>query len=140
MTVRVVFDASVIVSAALLADSTPRRAFDKALDGGRILISAAVLLELAEVLGRPKFDKYLLEEERMRFLAAFLREAELSEVNERVTDCRDPKDNKYLELAAAGRADFIVSGDEDLLILNTFRNIPVLKPEAFLKHLSSAQD
>jgi len=136
---RVVFDANVIVSAALLADSAPRRAFDRALDDGRILVSAAVLLELAEVLGRRKFDKYLLEEERMRFLVAFLREAELIEINEQVTDCRDPKDNKYLELAVAGRADFIVSGDSDLLILNPFRNIPVLKPEAFLKHLSSEE-
>jgi putative PIN family toxin of toxin-antitoxin system len=140
MTLRVVFDANVIVSAALLADSAPRRAFDKALDEGRILISAAVLLELAEVLGRRKFDKYLLEEERIRFLMALLREAELIEIGEQVTDCRDPKDNKFLELAVAGRADFIISGDDDLLMLNPFRNISVLKPEAFLKRLSSESD
>ena len=67
---RAVFDTNVIVSAALLAGSVPRRAFDKALDGGTILISVPVLLELAEVLARPKLDKYLLGEERMRFLVS----------------------------------------------------------------------
>lgn len=129
---RFVFDTNVIVSAALLAGSTPGQAFDKALDEGRVLISAPVLLELAEVLGRKKFNKYLFEEERMRFLAALLKEAELVEITEEVTACRDVKDNKFLELAVSGKADCIVSGDEDLLILNPFRGIPILTPGEFL--------
>ncbi len=83
---RFVFDTNAIVSAALLAGSVPRRAFDKALDEGRILISAPVLLELAEVLSRKKLNKYLLEEERMRFLVALLKEVELVEINEVITD------------------------------------------------------
>lgn len=58
---RLVFDTNVIVSAALIAGSIPRQAFDKALDEGTILISASVLLELAEVLSRKKFAKYLLK-------------------------------------------------------------------------------
>jgi putative PIN family toxin of toxin-antitoxin system len=129
---RLVFDTSAIVSAALLAGSVPRRAFDKALDQGRILISVPVLLELAEVLSRKKLNKYLLEEERMRFLVALLKEAELVEIVETIADCRDAKDNKFLELAVSGGADCIVSGDEDLLILNPFRGIPILKPTEFL--------
>ncbi len=129
---RFVFDTNAIVSAALLAGSVPRRAFDKALDEGRILISAPVLLELAEVLSRKKLNKYLLEEERMRFLVALLKEVELVEINEVITDCRDVKDNKFLELAVSGKADYIVSGDDDLLVLNPFRAIPILKPREFL--------
>jgi putative PIN family toxin of toxin-antitoxin system len=129
---RFVFDTNVIVSAALLAGSIPRQAFDKALDEGRILISVPVLLELAEVLSRKKLNKYLLEEERMRFLAALLKEAELVEITDAVTDCRDIKDNKFLELAVSGKADCIVSGDEDMLVLNPFRGIPILKPKEFL--------
>lgn len=74
---RLVFDTNLIVSAALLAESVPRQAFDKALDEGTILISASVLLELAEVLSRKKLNKYLLEEERMRFLVALLKETEI---------------------------------------------------------------
>ncbi len=132
MSLRIVFDTNVIVSAALLAGSVPRQAFDKALEEGKVLISVQGLLELAEVLSREKFDKYLLEEERMRFLVGLLKEAELVEVTEEVADCRDAKDNKFLELAISGKADCIVSGDDDLLVLNPFRGIPILKPKDFL--------
>ena len=133
---RVVFDTNVIVSAALLAGSVPRKAFDKALDDGRIVISVPLLLELAEVFGRKKLDKYVLEEERMRFLVALLKESELVEITEAVTDCRDVKDNKFLELAVSGRADCIVSGDNDLLILNPFRGVPIVTPREFLSGIS----
>ena len=133
---RFVFDTNVIVSAALLAGSIPRRAFDKALDEGKILISVPVLLELAEVLSRKKLNKYLLEEERMRFLVTLLKEVELVEITDVVTECRDIKDNKFLELAVSGRADCIISGDEDLLFLNPFRGIPILTPREFLSGAS----
>ena len=133
---RLVFDTNVIGSAALLAGSVPRQAFDKALDEGTILISVSVLLELAEVLSRKKLNKYLLEEERMRFLVALLKETELIEVTVAITDCRNVKDNKFLELAATGRADYIISGDQDLLVLNPFRGIPILTPREFLSGVS----
>lgn len=130
---RIVFDTNVIVSAALLASSVPRQAFDKALEEGKVLISVPALIELAEVFGREKFDRYLTQEERMRFLVGVLKEAELVEVIEEVADCRDVKDNKFLELAISGKADCIVSGDDDLLVLNPFRGIPILKPKDFLR-------
>jgi putative PIN family toxin of toxin-antitoxin system len=133
---RFVFDTNVIVSAALLAGSIPRQAFDKALGEGRVLISVPTLLELAEVLSRKKLNKYLLEEERMRFLVALLKEAELIDITEVVTECRDARDNKFLELAVSGRANCIVSGDEDLRILNPFRGIPILTPREFLSDFS----
>jgi len=136
---RFVFDTNVIVSAALLAGSVPGQAFDKALDKGRILISVPVLLELVEVLSRKKLNKYLLEEERMRFLVALLKEAELVEITEAVTDCRDAKDNKFLELAVSGEADCIISGDDDLLVLSPFRGIPILTPREFLSDLSEQE-
>jgi len=129
---RSAFDTNVIVSAVLLADSVPRRALDKALDEGKILISVPTLLELSEVLSRKKLNAYLLEEERMRFLVALLKEAEMVEITETITDCRDAKDNKFLELAVSGKADCIVSGDADLLVLNPFRGIPILTPREFL--------
>jgi predicted nucleic acid-binding protein len=70
---RYVFDTNVVVSAALLAGSVPRQAFAKALDKGKILISVPTLLELAEVLNRKKLNRYLLEEERMRFSSRCLK-------------------------------------------------------------------
>jgi putative PIN family toxin of toxin-antitoxin system len=133
---RCVFDTNVIVSAALIGGYVPRGAFDHALDEGMILISAPVLLELAEVLSRPKLNKYLTEEQRMRFLVALLKETALIEITETVTDCRDAKDNKFLELAVCGDADYIVSGDEDLIVLNPFRGIHVLTPREFLSRVS----
>jgi putative PIN family toxin of toxin-antitoxin system len=77
---RFVLDTNVIVSALLIPDSTPRRAFDKALHEGAILISHPAMLELADVLGREKLNKYLLESERMRFLVGLLKEVELVHV------------------------------------------------------------
>jgi predicted nucleic acid-binding protein len=52
-------------------------------------------------------------------------------ITERVTGCRDPKDDKFLELAVNGRADLIVSGDADLLVPDVFRGIPIISPAAF---------
>ena len=49
-----------------------------------------------------------------------------------ITECRDPKDNKFLELAVAGKADCIVTGDKDLLELHPFRNIRIITPKEFL--------
>lgn len=128
---RGVFDNNVLVSAALLG-SVPRRAFDKLLDNGTILISVPVLLELADVLNRPKFDKYVTHNERMRFMVSFLKVAEKVEISETITACRDPKDNKLLELATDGNADFLVTGDKDLLVLNPFRGVEIITPREFL--------
>ena len=133
---RFVFDTNVVVSALLLADSIPRHAFDKALNHGTILISVPVILELAEVLSRKRFDKYLLEDERMRFLIGLLKEAELVDATETITLCRDPKDNKFLDLAVDGNADYIVSGDIDLLVLHPFRDIQIVSPKEFLTTVS----
>jgi uncharacterized protein len=129
---RFVLDTNVVVSALLLADSIPRRAFDKAITQGTILICVPTLFELADVLHRKQFNKYLLEEERMRFLAGLLKESELLEITETITECRDPKDNKFLELASRGKADCIISGDDDLLALNPFREIRIMTPREFL--------
>jgi hypothetical protein len=127
-----VLDANVIVSSVLLPRSLPRKAFDKALTQGIIAISEAVINELDDVLRRPRLDKYIREEERIQFLMILLRECRLVRVRRTVDDCRDPKDNKYLELALDAGAACILSGDRDLLALNPYRGIPVLTPREFL--------
>lgn len=131
---RSVVDTGVIVSAILLPRSAPGQALDRAREQGQLLISVATADELDEVLRRPRFDKYAREESRLEFLAALVREATVVEVTEVVTDCRDPKDNKFLELAVSGNATLIVSGDRDLLALHPFRGIPILTPQACLSH------
>lgn len=131
---RFVFDTNVVVSALLLKQSVARQVFDKALEQGQLLVSQATVEELNEVLRRKGFDKYVQEEERIQFITALVREALLVEITETITECRDPKDDKFLELAVSGKASCIVSGDNDLLVLHPFRGIPVLTPRQFLSH------
>ena len=102
---------------------------------GKLLVSEAVVAELDEVLRRTKFNKYVPEEKRLEFLAALVQTAELVEVTEVITACRDHKDNKFLELAVSGKASHILSGDGDLLALHPFRGIAVISPQTFLTSL-----
>jgi putative PIN family toxin of toxin-antitoxin system len=134
---RVVVDTNVSVSALLLPRSKPRRAFDRCLEAGRLLVSASTVAELDEVLRRRKFDSYLREEKRLAFLAAMIREAEVVNVTQVITECRDPKDNKFLELAISGAASHILTGDADLLAMHPFRGVAVLTLQDFLDEQTS---
>ena len=135
--IRVVLDTNVAVSAALLPRSTPRRAFDLVLEYSTFLMSVATLAELNEVLRRPRFDRYLSEEERLAFLAAVLRESEMVVVTAVVSVCRDPRDDKFLELAVSGAATHIISGDDDLLSLHPFRGVAIISPQDFVSERNS---
>ena len=131
---RFVLDTNLVISALLLKQSTSRQAFDKALDTGRFLLSLAIIDELDTTLRKEKFNRYLFEQERLDFLSKLVRSATLIEVNVSITDCRDLKDNKFLELAISGTAHCIISGDNDLLVLNPYRSIAILTPRAFIEH------
>jgi uncharacterized protein len=132
---RFVLDTGILVSALLLRGSVPRRAVDHAFASGIVLVSAATIEELDEVLSRPKFNRYVREEERLKFLAAFIRDTTLVDIAEIVTECRDPKDNKFLELALNGNANYIISGDNDLLVLHPFRGISIVTPHDFFSQV-----
>jgi uncharacterized protein len=133
---RAVIDTNVIVSAALLARSIPRQAVDLALRIGRLLQSESTALELDEVLRRPKFDKYVAARSRLEFLLAIVSQAEIVPISQIVTECRDAKDNKFLELAICGHASHIISGDADLLALHPFRGVTIIKPDIFVTQLT----
>lgn len=99
-----------------------------------LLVSRPTLDELAEVLNRPRLRmKYQLAD---RILRATIRlivlRGELIRPDRRITLCRDPRDDKSLELAASGSAQVIVSGDADLLTLDAFERIPIVSPARFL--------
>ncbi|MFN5766816.1 MAG: putative toxin-antitoxin system toxin component, PIN family, partial [Pseudanabaena sp.] len=99
---RIVFDTNVIVSALMFPRSAPRQAFNLAYSTSKILASTATILELEEVLRRKKFEKYFSMEERVKFVARFFVDAEIIEIIEKITACRDRKDDKFLELAVNG--------------------------------------
>ncbi len=129
---RVVLDTNVIVSAVLIPQSKPRQALDHALSHGLLMVSPATAIELDEVMRRPAFEKYVPEQLRMEFLAALLQEVEVVEVTETITACRDPRDDKFLELAVDGNATHLVTGDADLLVLHPFGDTKIMTPQVFL--------
>jgi putative PIN family toxin of toxin-antitoxin system len=129
---RYVFDTNVIVSALLFENSKPDQALRYALANGKVLVSLELLEELNEVLGRKKFNRYLTSEEREEILAALVERAVLVEIIEKVQECRDPKDDKVLELALNGEANYIITGDRDLLVLHPFRSVVVITADNFL--------
>jgi putative PIN family toxin of toxin-antitoxin system len=90
-------------------------------------------MELADVLSRAKFDPYITIGERQDFLRLFNRIAERIEVVRIIRACRDPRDDKFLELAVEGTADIIVTGDADLLALDPFQGVSILTPARFLE-------
>lgn len=135
---RYVFDTNVVVSALLFNTSVPGQAFTRALEKGTILISQSQVHELNDVLGRDKFNRYVTREERESFLESLIRESDLVEINEVVQACRDPKDDRILELAVNGNASFVVTGDNDLLVLNPFRSIQIVSPTKLLELLDES--
>jgi uncharacterized protein len=134
---RVVFDTSTLVSAALRVGSVPYQALLKAMGSSDVCAGVETLAELSAVLDRDKFDRYLDRESRRSFAALIGRHAHLfvvqrTHVEAVLPPCRDPNDNQFLALAMAAEADALVSSDEDLLILNPWRGMPVMTAAEFL--------
>lgn len=129
---RVILDTNVLVSAVVLPGSVPRQVVRKALRQAALLFSEATMTELAQVFSRPKFDHYVSMEERMLFLAELGRRADFVPIIRLVRECRDSKDDKFLEVALNGRADVIVTGDADLLTMHPWREIGIVSPASYL--------
>ncbi len=129
---RVVVDTNVLISAALKQKSMPGMATLVVERCGVLLKSLPTEQQLFEVLARPYFDS-LIDPEARTWLKKLMGAAELVTISERITACRDPTDDKFLELAVNGHADLIVFGDADLLVLNPFREIPIVTPAMFVQ-------
>lgn len=129
---RIVIDTNVLLSRLLRPSSAPGRAVSKA-TRNTVLVSEETMNELADVFARPKFDPYVTLQERQQFLRQLGRLAEFVPIVSRVHRCRDPKDDKFLELALNGRADLILTGDGDLLALNPWQGIAVVSPANYVK-------
>ncbi len=128
---RIIIDTNVFVSAALKEGSHPDQAVRRAAGNDHLLKSTITEQELFITLTRPRLAT-LVPGQFREWLIAMFATAELVEIVEQIVACRDPKDDKFLELAVNGHADLIVSGDADLLVLNPFRGIPIIAPAAFV--------
>lgn len=129
---RVVVDTNVWISRLLLSNSVSARAVDKALAQFEVVVSEASVEELADALSREKFDRYVSLQDREEFLRRLLQVTTMVSVLSEITDCRDPKDNRFLALALDSESDCVVSGDDHLLALNPWRGIRIVSPRAFL--------
>lgn len=131
---RWVLDTNLLVSRLLVPSGPAARAVDHALERGILLVSEATLEELVHVVARPKFDPYVSTAERQQFIRLLGGIARIVNITTPITACRDPKDDKFLEVAIHGEADAIVTGDEDLLALDPFHGIRIVRPVDFLEH------
>ncbi|MCR9015944.1 putative toxin-antitoxin system toxin component, PIN family [Aquiflexum gelatinilyticum] len=129
---RFVVDTNVLVSVILSPSNTSRLAVEKATNHGVLIFSNETIAELFEVLQREKFDKYVLKEKRVKFGERLIAMSSLIPVSSVLKLSRDPKDDMFLNLAVDGHADYLISGDPDLLVLNPFQNIKIIRPIDFL--------
>jgi uncharacterized protein len=134
---RYVLDTNVIISALLFKNSNPAKVVRAVFKLGDVLLSLDLLREISAVISRDKFSKFITIEKREEFLEKFVQDTILVEIVEEIQACRDPKDDLVLELAVSGGAEYIISGDKDLLVLNPFRNIKIVTAQEFLIMIES---
>ena len=129
---RVVVDTNTIISGILLPQSVPGRVLQLLAGTATLIFSHATRDELLGVLARKKFDRYVSVEARERAAVILVRDAAMVSPRRLVQVCRDPKDDKFLDAAHAGQADCLISGDDDLVDLQTFEGIPILTARRYL--------
>lgn len=108
--------------------SVCRQAIAAARRRGTVALSDAVFDEVSEVLAQPKFRRAISDDRRREILEFLSAAAAWFEPAQTVIDCRDAKDNRYLELALTAEATVIISGDDDLLALDPWRAVRIMKP------------
>src|SRR5437588_4576443 len=118
---RIVIDTNVLISAVLSPLGNPFACLRWVLDNATLIVSRELLEELETRLARPKFNKYVDDSRRRAFLTDLGLSAVQVELSGLVRVCRDPDDDKLLEIAVVGRADCLVTGDQDLLVFDPFQ-------------------
>ena len=96
-----------------------------------ILFSYELFDELVEVLHRPKIKKYFRDEQLDEIIGIIHYKAEWVKIKDKTDICRDKKDNFLLDLAGNGNADYLITGDEDLLVLKEFKGTKILNFREF---------
>jgi putative PIN family toxin of toxin-antitoxin system len=129
---RVFIDTDVYVSFFLLPSSVAGKAVAKAWAQATTLASSLTALELRAVLGRASFAPYLRSETIGPFIERVQSVATRIQVRSTVSAWRDPRDDKFIEVAVHGQADAIVTSDPALLAMKQFSGIAILTPAEYL--------
>ncbi|MDZ8186381.1 MAG: putative toxin-antitoxin system toxin component, PIN family [Nostoc sp. ChiSLP02] len=130
----IVIDTNVLLSAALSPNGTARKALDKAYKDFKLAQSEETYQELSIRIYKRKFDKYISDEDRQYLLDAVKKYSQFIQIKSQINICRDPDDNKFLELAQDSNAEFLITGDRDLLSLKTLAEYEnqIITPRDFL--------
>jgi len=128
----IVVDTNTFVSTIIGEFSIPAKAVEAAIVSGTLLRAIDTWNELEDVLMRNKFDRYQAADVRRAFLDFLDLAMESISVHTTLAVSRDPKDDKFLELAIDGHADMIITGDNDLLTLHPFRGVHIITPADYL--------
>jgi uncharacterized protein len=132
---RVVLDTNLIISAFILPNSIAAQALSIGLEYFDSVCSKEVLYELLDVIKRDKFSKYASKQELTERLNVYTQSVIFIDDTLEVTDCKDPKDNKFLSLALTSGAKLIVSGDKkDLICMNPYRGVDILRLKEFMEN------
>lgn len=129
---RVILDTNLLVSRALTPSSVTASAVRMIIDHCHLLVSQATMDEFATVLNRIQSKGFVKQDEALVLIRAYKELVEWVPIIERVAECRDPKDDKFLELAVNGKAEYIITGDQDLLVLHPFRDTKILTTKDFI--------
>lgn len=131
--IRVILDTNLLISRVLTPSSPSAEYIRKIIDNCRLLVSQATMDEFRAVLLRFQKKNYITSEELIRIISAYNNLAEWVPIMKQVEQCRDPKDNKFLELAVNGQAEYIITGDQDLLVMNPFCNTQIITARYFVE-------
>lgn len=134
-----VLDTNVLISATLREGSVPWQALHAVLRRGTHLMSDTTVNGFHRVISRPRFDRFVSWSVRMEIFAGVVLLSEGVDILTPVVACRDPNDDMFLEVAVNGAADYLVSGDADLLALHPFRGVTILSPTDFLAAVGVVQ-
>ena len=134
----VVIDTNVLISSALSTNGIPSQILRYFILNNKIVFSDETFEEFYSRLWRPKFDRYISREKRKSILLDFSNIAEWVEMSGALELCRDPDDNKFLEVAIKANAAMLVSGDRDLTDMNSIENIPIYTPAQCFELIDSS--
>lgn len=133
--IKIVIDTNIFVS-AFLGSKNAKLIVKEIINNEFLLImSAEQLREVREVLQRPKFSKYITTGEVEELISLLSMKVIIPAIYEKINDCRDPKDNIIFEEAVYGNAQYIITDDEDLLVLNPYKWIKILNLRDFITEM-----
>ncbi len=128
-----IVDTNVLVSSVVFRNSTPSNALKKALTEGVLVFTQETMDEFREVVLRPKFDAYVTRQKRQAFYGEMVSSALKVKTKPCNIKCRDPKDQKFLEALTDEKIDYLITGDQDLLVLKQINSCQIITPAEFLK-------